>query len=307
MLLRRSRSHPIPGFTSISPDGEINRWDREEETTADNPKWQYDLQYQKDFKDHEDHVLQFSALGSFFGKELQSQFLNLPVGDAEVEPDQITETYFYKADYTFKLDYTDPISEKVSLEAGAQYNINDVGNEFSVFNLEGGEWVPDIGFTNTFEFDQRVLGVYSTVSYEKKSWGLKLGARIENTNLNTLLTTTGEANNQNYTNLFPSLHGSYKFSKKWSLQAGYSRRIDRPGLWDLNPFFNIRNNFNIRQGNPNLLPEFGDSYELTTIYLMKKASLNGSVYYLHKTNTQERITRLVEDVYIHTARKHWNG
>ena len=54
------------------------------------------------------------------------------------------------------------------------------------------------------------------------------------------------------------------------MQAGYSRRIYRPRLWDLNPFFNIRNNFNIRVGNPNLLPEFTDSYEVTSIFNLKK-------------------------------------
>ena len=52
----------------------------------------------------------------------------------------------------------------------------------------------------------------------------------------------------NFVNLFPSFHTSYKVSEIFSMQAGYSRRIFRPRLWDLNPFFNIRNNFNVRTG-----------------------------------------------------------
>ena len=86
------------------------------------------------------------------------------------------------------------------------------------------------------------------------------------------------------------MHTSFKISKKVQLQAGYSKRIFRPRLWDLNPFFNIRNNYSIRTGNPNLLPEFADSYEITGIFIVKKLTLNASVYYLHTTAVKENIT-----------------
>jgi outer membrane receptor protein involved in Fe transport len=114
--------------------------------------------------------------------------------------------------------------------------------------------------------------------------------RLENTDLQTLLTTTNERNVQNFTDLFPSLHASYKWSEKFSMQTGYSRRIYRPRLWDLNPFFNIRNNFNIRQGNPDLLPEYSDSYEITGILLLGDVSFYSSLYYLYTTEQIERVT-----------------
>ncbi len=265
-------------------------WRRNETTEATNPKYQYDLQYKREFKNNEDHVLLFSTLGRFFGKDLSSDFVNTTLLGEETYTPQKTETNFYQADYTFKLDYTNPITEQVTIETGALYNINDVGNEYAVFNQENRVFVVDSTLTNNFEFDQRVLGVYGTGSYEGEKWGVKLGLRAENTILNTVLTTTNETNNQNYTNLFPSLHTSYKVSKTMSFQAGYSRRVFRPRLWDLNPFFNIRNNFNIRRGNPDLQPEFGDSYEVTGIFILKKASLNASIYHLYTTNTVERVT-----------------
>lgn len=280
--------------------GLVSQWMREETTSAVNPKWQYDLQYEKQFKSNEDHVLQFSTLGSFFGKEQSSEFLNTPLLGSEVDANQQTETNFYQADYTFKLDYTNPISKKITIETGGQYDINDVGNDYAVYNLKNGSWVPDAGLTNNFEYDQKVLGVYGTGAYERKKWGVKLGARVENTDLRTLLTNTNEANNQNYTNFFPSAHTSYKFTKLFSMQAGYSRRIFRPRLWDLNPFFNIRNNYNIRRGNPNLQPEFGDSYELTGIFIFKKLSLNASVYHLYTTSLIERVSVVEGNVNITT-------
>lgn len=267
-----------------------SQYERNESTSATNPKYQYDLQYKKQFTGNEDHVMLFSTLGSFFGKKLSSVFENTPILDNTTDPDQKTETDFFQRDFTFKLDYTNPLTDKITLETGAQYQINDVGNDYTVFNEENGVWVADSGLTNNFEYKQAVLGIYGTGSYETDKWGVKLGLRVENTNLNTLLTTTNEENNQNYTNLFPTLHTSYKFSEQFSVQAGYSRRIFRPRLWDLNPFFNIRNNYNIRRGNPDLQPEFADSYELTAIMIFPKASLNGSVYHLYTTEVVERVS-----------------
>ncbi len=270
-------------------------WNRQEITEATNPKWQYELQYEKKFKNDEDangeeHKLLFSAIGSFFGKDQSSEFTNTSIFGREFNNDQQTETEFQQADYTFKLDYTNPLTEQVTLETGAQYLINDVGNDFSVRDLQDGTWVTVDSLTNNFEYNQKVLGAYVTGAYENEKWGVKLGLRAENTDLSTLLTTTDEANNQNFTNLFPTVHSSYKVADNVSVQAGYSRRIYRPRLWDLNPFFNIRNNFNIRVGNPDLMPEYTDSYELTSIFNLKKSAINASIYRRHTTEVIERVT-----------------
>jgi outer membrane receptor protein involved in Fe transport len=274
----------------------VSRWNRQETTAATNPKYQYELQYEKKFEDNEDHVLLFSAIGSFFGKDQSSEFVNTPVFGENRGNDQRTETKFQQADYTFKLDYTDPLTEQITIETGAQYLINDVGNDFAVRNLIDGTWVTVDALTNNFEYNQKVLGVYGTGSYEGKKWGVKLGLRAENTDLNTLLTTTNEANNRNFTNLFPTAHTSYKVSEKVSVQAGYSRRIYRPRLWDLNPFFNIRNNFNIRVGNPDLLPEFTGSYEVTSIFNLKKSAINFSIYHRNTSAVIERVSTFENNV-----------
>lgn len=286
-------------FSSFTDGGSTTRsWEREESTTAGNPKWQYDLQYAKEFKNNEDHNLLFTAQGRSFSKEQSSEFTNTSLSGNEADPNQQTETFFYQNDYTFKLDYTNPLSKKYSIEAGSMYEINDVGNDFEVRDQLDGEWTTDSGLTNNFEYDQKVLGLYGTAAYESERWGLKLGVRVENTDLRTVLTTTNKRNDQFYTNLFPSVHTSFKITPLISMQAGYSKRIFRPRLWDLNPFFNIRNNYNIRQGNPELLPEFADSYEFTAIFVFNKASLNTSVYHLFTTDVIERVTRLEEGINI---------
>lgn len=278
-------------FSILDATGiETAKWFRTEETEATNPKWQYELQYKSDFKDHKDHNLLFSALGNFFGKDLSSEFTDIPVSGNPILSNQLTRTNFKEAKYTFKLDYTRPFSKEWTLETGAQYVLQEVSNDFAVSDIENGEWVENENFTNIFEYDQKVLGVYSTGAYEGKKWGLKLGLRLENTDLNTFLVNTNKTDRQNYTNLFPSVHASYKLTEYFSFQTGFSKRVYRPRLWDLNPFFNIRNNFSIRVGNPELLPEFTDSYEFASVYVAGKTSLNLSVYYRFTSDVIERIS-----------------
>ncbi len=284
-------------FVALDSNNAISsEWERTEVTDAKNPKFQYELQYKKDFENHEDHTLLFSGLGNFFGKDQSSEFLNTTISGDDNDSRQQTRTDFKEAIFTFKLDYTNPITDELTLETGAQYVMNDVSNDYEVNNFTNGAFVNDPGLTNIFEFEQKVLGLYGTGSYEGKKWGIKGGLRLEQTDQNTLLVTTSSANEQNYGNFFPSLHSSYKFSDKVSLQAGYSKRIYRPRMWDLNPFFNIRNNYSVRQGNPDLQPEFTDSYEITSIYILGPASINFGVYHRYTTDVIERITTFENNV-----------
>ena len=266
-----------------------DEWTRNEITEATNPKLQYEIQYKKDFTDFKDHELLFSAIGSFFGKDQSSMFTNTLVSGQADLFNQQTETSFQEGKYTFNLDYTKPFDEHWTLETGAQYLTNAVSNDFSVSDEINGSFVIDPNLTNLFEYDQKVLGVYGTGAYEGDIWGIKIGLRAENTDLSTLLVDTDAENSQRFTDLFPSIHTSYKYSDAISFQAGYSRRIYRPRLWDLNPFFNIRNNFSIRAGNPNLLPEYTDSFEAGSIFIFEGLSLNVNAYYRFTRDKIERI------------------
>lgn len=284
-------------FISLDSNGDvISKWQRTEVTEAINPKYQYELQYKRDFKDNKEHTLLFSAIGNYFGKDQSSVFANRTNEGANNDNDQQTRTNFEEAKYTFNLDYTKPFKKNWTVETGAQYQVQDVSNDYEVSNLESGAWVSDAGLTNVFNYDQKVLGVYTTGAYEKDKFGLKLGLRVENTDLKTLLENTNESNNRNFTNLFPSAHTSYKLNKVFSVQGGYSRRIYRPRLWDLNPFFNIRNNYNIRVGNPDLLPEFTNSFEVAGIYLLTKATINVNVYHRVTSDVIERISFFEDNV-----------
>lgn len=293
-----------PSFTEFSltdsNDNPTKQWTRSEVTEATNPKIQYELQYKRDFTDNKEHKLLFSAIGKYFGKDQSSVFNESIVSGMGNVTNQTTATKFEEGKYTFNLDYTKPFKEYWTIETGAQYVANNVSNDYTVSDEIEGEFVVNEGLTNLFEYDQKVLGAYGTVAYEGAAWGLKLGLRAENTDLSTLLANTDERNNQNFTNLFPTVHSSYKLSDKVSFQAGYSKRIYRPRLWDLNPFFNIRNNFSIRAGNPNLLPQFTDSYEIGSIFIYDQISFNINVYHRYTKDVIERVSLFKDNVNIFT-------
>lgn len=291
--------HSISDFTKLDASNMItDSWIRSERTEATNPKLRYELQYKKDFKRHKDQTLLFSALGSSFRKDQSSKFNdNTNIGSMS-DSKQESRTDYKLEDYIFKLDYTHPFLETYTIETGTQYAMNKVSNDFAVNDFINGDWINNPDLTNIFDLDQNVLGIYGTGAFEGEKWGIKLGLRLENTHINTLLQTTNETNTQDYTDLFPSAHTSYKVSENFSLQVGYSKRINRPRLRQLNPFSNIRNNFSISTGNPDLRPEYTDSYELTTIHKFDKLSLNFSLYNRYTIDAIERITAFENNVSI---------
>ncbi len=255
------------------------------------------MQYKREFSENKEHMLLVSALGSSFAKDQSSAFTNLPVmGEDALSGQQQTRNDFNQAEYTFKLDYRHPFTEEMTFETGAQYLITDLNNDFAISNWVDDQWQEVSELTNVFFYDQKVLGVYSTGAYEGEKVGVKLGLRVENTDINTLLVQDDLDNRMQFTNLFPMLNTSYKVVDNFSLQGGYSRLISRPRFFDLNPFYNIRNNFSIRTGNPELLPELTDSYEVTGIWDQELFSVSAAVYHRYVTNTIENVTTFEDNI-----------
>ena len=82
---------------------------------------------------------------------------------------------------------------------------------------------------------------------------------------------------------------NYKLPGENSLQASYSRRIRRPRFWDLNPFFTFTDRRNFFSGNPDLNPEFTDSYEIGHLKYWESGNIGTSIYYRHTTDKINRI------------------
>ena len=192
----KSNYNAFETISSIS-----DQWLREEQTEATNPKVRYELQYKSDFKRHKDQTLLFSALGRYFRKDQSSQFSDTTIVGDFPDVEQESRTDYKLEEYTFKLDYTHPFLEKYTIETGAQYAINNVSNDFAVRDFVEGEWVNNVNYTNIFDLDQNVFALYTTGAFEGEKWGLKMGLRLENTQIYTLLENTNESSAQNYTNV----------------------------------------------------------------------------------------------------------
>jgi outer membrane receptor protein involved in Fe transport len=295
----RETEYAHSNFSSSKENVKVSDWLRHESTKASNPKWEYNAQYVKSYTDHEDHKLLISATGNFFGKDQSSTYLHDVKFGPQIVPDQQAGTDFKEAEYIFKTDYTKPFADKWAIETGAQYIFKDISSDYVVRARNGEQWQVDPNLTNVFEMGQNVAAGYFTGAFEGNKLGVKLGMRLENTDMNTLLITTNEKNKQQYLNLFPSAHTSYKFTDHLSFQAGYSRRIYRPGIWELNPFYNIQNNFRIQTGNPFLQPEFTDSYEVTGIFNSSSSfSTNIGVYHRYTTDAIEYISVVENNISI---------
>lgn len=256
---------------------------RKEKTESTNPKWEYSLDYEKKFSEKEKQKLTASFKGSYFGKDKNSSFTSQEILGATEEASQKTKNNFSEALFSFQSDYKHPFTENSILESGVKYEVSNLNNDYQYYNLEGADWQLNDLYSNQFDYQQKIAAAYTTYSHEWKKWSFLAGLRFENTDIHSVLKNTQEANNQNYSHLFPSLHASYKILNDLSAQLGYSKRIHRPRMWDLSPFATIRDIYNIEVGNPELQPELTDSYELTGISTWKKISLNASIFY-RKTN-----------------------
>lgn len=273
----------------------ISAFRRSETTSATNPKWQYDLQHHATFKRHKDQSLTSSLVGSFFGKDKISEFNNTAIQGEDLGFDQQTRIDFQNASFAALSDYVHPITDKTTLEAGAKYDVNINANDSEISNLEGQVWVIDSTFTNQFRYDQYILATYTTLAHEGEKWGVKGGMRMEHTDASA--NEEGqELGSWNYVNFFPSIHSSYKFSENTSFQVGYSRRIHRPRLWDLNPYFSFRDNYNLSVGNPELQPEFSHAFEITAIQNLDKVMVNASLFHTRTSDVIEDVVTIEGNV-----------
>ena len=180
-----------------------------------------------------------------------------------------------------QIDYARPFDNDNKLELGAKSIIRSADNDFAFENLEPGtgEWENDPNVSNRFIYGEQVYAAYGIYSQTLGSWKLSAGSRLEYTRIDTELKTTGEENDQRYLNLFPSATALYTLNDMNSFKLTYSRRIDRPNSWRLNPFPDIADTLNIRLGNPNLQPEFIQSLEVGHKLTLPRTDLTSNMFY----------------------------
>ncbi|MFM1931672.1 MAG: hypothetical protein RL226_975, partial [Bacteroidota bacterium] len=131
---------------------------------------------------------------------------------------------------------------------------------------------------NTFHYDEEIHAVYGTYGYQWEKLSFSSGLRAEQAFTKSTLVDSDSTFTNNYFALYPSTYLTYKLKKAGELQLSYSRRVNRPGMRQLNPFPSYSDNLNLRRGNPFLLPEFVNAYEFTYSLRKKQSTFMASVY-----------------------------
>lgn len=193
-------------------------------------------------------------------------------------------------------DYVHPLKKDRQLEGGIRSTLRNLENVFSVKESENGAPFSILSrFNNDFEYDENIHAAYVQFSNEIKNFSYQVGLRGEYSDITSTLKLTNEKFKQEYFNFFPSLFLTYKFEKTKQLQLSYSRRINRPSFRFLLPFQTFSDNRNLWRGNPNLRPEYTDSYEVGYLRYFEKGSFFTSVYYRHRDQVIDRIVTTDEN------------
>lgn len=234
----------------------------------ENKKWTVNLQYDFWNDDENESITEQQYFPTYSLKTLKSR---------DIESSK---------DFLFQTDFTIPLAGKSKIEIGAKGEIREIDSDYEV--LDNGVMIDSLN--NVLHYRERIFGAYLQYSGGFKKLQYLLGLRTEHANTGSDDVLNQFNIDKKYTDLFPTAHFTYAFTDAFNLQLSYSRRIQRPRFWQLNPFGGIADRRNRTIGNPDLDPMYTDSYELSTLVKWKSVTINPSVYHQFSRN-------LFEDTY----------
>jgi outer membrane receptor protein involved in Fe transport len=193
---------------------------------------------------------------------------------------------------TAKADYVNPLKGGAKLEAGAKWSYVSSDKDARFYNVLPTETIVDIAKTNRFFYEEYNYAGYLNFSKDAKKFNFQVGLRGEQTALKTRQVKKDVRFKNDYFQLFPSAFFNYKLKEEQTIGASVSRRIDRPGYSQLDPFLFQVDATIYSTGQPLLKPQTTWSYELN--YTLK--SLNFTLGYSHTNNAQSSVLAKILDV-----------
>lgn len=176
------------------------------------------------------------------------------------------------------------------VETGIKYS--DISNQshVSYLNLTDGEFIVDPARSNIFHYNESNMAAYISGSKDiNPRWSVKAGLRYEYTDVSGHSPSNSNRVNFDYSRAFPTAYVTYKPNDANVASLNYSKRINRPGFSQLNPFRWYSNPYTYSSGNPLLQPSFSNNLELAYVY---NSNLSFTVYYQHVNDDYGRITQL---------------
>jgi len=245
-----------------------------------------DLNYQHKFK-KQGHEITAYAYYDFDNDDENNHYTQYIVAGSpdEYRTLEISETQNLRG----QVDYILPLFSAGKLEAGYQVKQRWSSNDYHYQLFDDSQWTDSL--QNDYVFNQNIQSGYVTFSNETGKFGYMLGVRSEYTSRFFDQDEVLVPVNTHFTdfNIFPTLHLSYKLP--WDMQAmsSYSRRVNRPMNYFLDPYPEVTDAYNIRQGNPMLEPEYTDAIELNLQKRFKSNFVSLEAFCRRTTNKFERV------------------
>jgi iron complex outermembrane receptor protein len=219
---------------------------------------------------------------------------SLLITDSYDEPGRIkTGRFELKGDipgtidiYSLKSDYTHPMKKDMRFDAGFKLSYVDNNNEVEYQRGDNGSWVKD-NRSNHFIYQENINAAYVSINKKWKKFSAQAGLRMENTVAKGKQITNDSTFTRNYTSLFPTMYINYEITKNHMVTFSYGRRIMRPNYQDLNPFIWFLDSLTYRQGNPYILPQYSNNFEIRHSYK------NGITTVINYTQTDDAISQLL--------------
>ncbi|MEG0925064.1 TonB-dependent receptor domain-containing protein [Chryseobacterium sp.] len=169
-------------------------------------------------------------------------------------------------------DYTAKISEKAKLESGILWEQQKLDNNLSSYTLKE--------FQNT----QTTYASYGLLKFDINKFNFQVGLRGELYQMDANLITENNVINNQFINLFPSLHVGYNIDKGKSISLGYNRRTTRPTFRQINPNVNQYSKLEIFMGSPDLRPEFSNNFDVNFQLKKSKFTVTTGLSYILREN-----------------------
>lgn len=198
---------------------------------------------------------------------------------------------------TLQVDYTQPLPKSFKLETGAKTVIRNITSDYTNRILDGGVYQDIPELSNVFDYDQDVVAGYGSLSFIlAKKYSFITGVRYERTSIGgRFLEGDAMEFSNEYDNWLPNLTVSRTFKNFRTLKLSYSKRIQRPSLFYINPFNNNTDQFNRTIGNPQIDPELVHQVEMAYNITVKGVTVFASSYYKYTDAVIESILTLDEN------------
>ncbi|GAB4026971.1 TonB-dependent receptor [Spirosoma gilvum] len=258
-----SNSYTIQSSSLMSSDVRLQGYTLENNSAGNGSGVDASLNYQRGFRADKNRLLTFSYRYLTYENQ-QNSDLDITNRVKYTMPNYRQGNDQHFAEQTFQVDYVHPI-RKHQIEAGLKGILRDNKSDFqyAVVDSLTRQYVIQPAISNRFRNAQNVFGAYTTYQYALKNWGLKAGIRIEQTVIDADFISVDSKVKRTYLNLIPSVSVNRKFKNNSGLILSYTQRIQRPGIYQLNPFVDRSNPNFERTGNPDLRPALVNDIQLT--------------------------------------------